>query len=261
MWAFSETEIIAALGEYFWVFCRIGAFFLVAPILGTQLVSPRVRLILSGLVTFLLVPLLPAPTIQASLNLPILIIVAEQVLIGLAMGFVLQILFQVFVLMGQFVAMKMGLGFASMNDPSNGVSVTVLSQFYLMITTLLFLSINGHLLMIQSIVQSFTTLPVASTGLSAAGLFRIASLGSWMFQGALVMALPVLTSLLVVNIAFGVMSRAAQQMNVFTVGFPITLLFGMVLIYLSLENFLPNFLTYVDQGFQTMIDLANPVQI
>lgn len=255
MWAFSETELIAAIGDYFWVFCRLGAFFLVVPILGTQLVSPRIRLVLSSIITFLVVPLLPAPALQPAFNIQTLLMVVEQVVIGLAMGFVMQVCFQIFVLAGQFIAMKMGLGFASMNDPANGVTVTVLSQFYLMITTLLFLSVNGHHLLMESVVQSFYTVPVAGDSLYINGFNKIANLGSWMFKSALVIALPVLTSILVVNIAFGVMSRSAPQMNVFTVGFPITLVFGMVLIYLSLESFLPNFMTQIDIGFQIINDL------
>jgi flagellar biosynthetic protein FliR len=258
VWAFSESELIAALGEYFWVFCRVGAFFMVIPILGTQLVSPRIRLILGGFITFLLVPVLPAPSATPGFDLATLLLVVEQVILGLAMGFVLQILFQIFILTGQLIAMKMGLGFASMNDPSNGVTVTVLSQFYLMLATLLFLSINGHILMMEGVVNSFTTWPVSTQSVSSNSLFAIANLGSWMFQSSLIMALPVLTSLLIVNIAFGIMSRSAPQMNVFTVGFPITLVFGMVLMYLGLNSFLPNFLNYVDQGFSAMQGLFSP---
>lgn len=255
--AFSEAQIIATLSDYFWVFCRIGAFFLVIPIVGTQLVSPRIRLVLAGFITLLLVPLLPEPTIPPGLNLPTLVTVIEQVVVGLAMGFVLQILFQIFVLTGQIIAMKMGLGFASMNDPANGVTVTVLSQFYLMLTTLLFLSVNGHLLMMEGIVKSFSTWPIDDSRITANGLFTVATLGSWMFQSALIMALPVLTSILVVNLAFGVMSRSAPQMNVFTVGFPITLIFGLLIMYLGLENFISNFSNYVDQGFNVVAGLFN----
>lgn len=255
MYTFSEAELIAAISDYFWVFCRIGAFFLVIPIFGTQLVSPRIRLVLAACITFLAVPYLPAPTISPSFNFASLLVVAEQVIIGLSMGFVFQLLFQVFVLTGQVLAMKMGLGFASMNDPSNGVTVTVLSQFYLMLTTVLFLSINGHLQMMEGIVDSFRRWPIENDTpfalfATSNGLFAVASAGTWLFQAALIMALPVLTSILVVNLAFGVMSRAAPQMNVFTVGFPITLVFGMTLMYFGLENFLPNFLSHVEIGFE-----------
>lgn len=262
MYSFSETELIGAIGDYFWVFCRLGAFFLVIPILGTQLVSPRVRLVLAGFITFLAMPLLPAPVQTPAFDISTLLIVIEQVIIGLGMGFVLQILFQIFVLAGQIIAMKMGLGFASMNDPSNGVTVTVLSQFYLMVATLLFLSINGHLLMMESVVESFRAWPIGTNAQFASlgqsnGLYNIATMGSWMFQAALIMALPVLTSILVVNLAFGVMSRAAPQMNVFTVGFPITLVFGMTLIYFGLQNFLPTFMNHVDEGFSVLRNLFN----
>ncbi|GAA5316922.1 MAG: hypothetical protein AseanaTS_21260 [Candidatus Pelagadaptatus aseana] len=183
------------------------------------------------------------------MSLSSLMIVLQQVVIGLAVGFFLQVVFQVFVLAGQVVAMKMGLGFASMNDPANGVTVTVLSQYYLVMTTLLFLSVNGHLAVIELIVSSFTTLPISQQGLSAQDFWNIAASGSWLFSRALLIALPLLTALLVVNLAFGVMSRSAPQMNVFAVGFPITLVFGLFLMWVGQASFLPNFQTFVEEGF------------
>jgi flagellar biosynthetic protein FliR len=174
--------------------------------------------------------------------------VFQELLIGIAMGFMLQVVLQVFVLTGQFVAMKMGLGFAAMNDPSSGVSVTVLSQFYLLMATLLFLSINGHIVVIQMLVDSFSSLPIGGEGLSFDGFILIVSMGSWMFSTALVLTLPLFTSLLIVNMSFGVMSRSAPQMNVFTVGFPITLIFGLLLIWFSLANFFPVFQEIVQEG-------------
>lgn len=255
--SFSETELFAFIGTYFWPFCRIGAFLLAAPILGTQLVSPRIRLALAMMITLIVAPLLPkAPSVEL-LSLPGLLIVVQQVIVGLSMGFIMQVVFHAFVLAGQAVAMKMGLGFASMNDPSNGVTVTVISQFYLMMSTLLFLSLDGHLILIDTLIRSFQTLPMATQGLSPTGLSTIVQLAGWMFGAAVVVALPVLTSILVVNIAFGVMNRSAPQMNVFTVGFPITLIFGLLLIWFSLTNFLPLYRSLVDEGMMMLRSIVN----
>lgn len=259
MFTFTDTQLLQWLADYFFPFCRIGAFFMAVPVIGTQLVSVRVRLVLAATITILAVPLLPPLNYNASFSLETLLIVIQQVLIGLAMGFLMQVVFQMFVMAGQFVAMKMGLGFAQMNDPGNGVSVTVISQFYLMLSTMLFLSLNGHLILINVLVESFASLPVVTAttvALNNNALWEIVAMGSWMFERALLVALPVLTSLLVVNLAFGVMSRAAPQMNVFTVGFPITLVFGLILIWMGLVNFLPNYQSFMDEGFRTLRDVA-----
>ena len=249
MLQFTDQQIYQFINQFFWPFVRIGTLFMAMPVFGTKLVSARVRIVLAAAVTLLVMPLLPELPRVPGLSLQNLVIVLQQVIIGLTMGFILQIVFQVFVLAGQFIAMKMGLGFASMNDPSNGVVVTVVSQYYLIMVTLLFLSVNGHLLVLKVLFESFTTMPIGESGLSAENFRQIAALGSWMFSRALIISLPVLTSLLVVNLAFGVMSRAAPQMNVFAVGFPITLVFGLLLMWFSLANFLPNFDIFLREGF------------
>lgn len=237
------------VGQYIWPFMRIGAFFMAVPIIGAKMIPARVRLALAMSLTMLVSPLLAnIPTVQF-MSIEGMLMVVSQIIIGIAMGFVMQVAMQVFTLAGQFIAMKMGLGFASMNDPASGVSVTIISQYYLIVSTLLFVSVNGHLLLIDYIVDSFTYIPISSAALPASTLWFIASMGGWMFSSALVIALPLLTALLVVNLAFGVMSRAAPQMNVFAVGFPITLVFGMMLMWVGMTSFLPNFYQFIEQGF------------
>jgi len=244
----TDVEIGQFLGQYIWPLFRIASFFMAVPILGSRLINARARLALAASLTVILAPMLPPMPLVDPVSIPGMLLILQQVVIGVSMGFVFQVVMQLFVLAGQFIAMKMGLGFASMNDPSNGVSVTVISQFYLMMATLLFLSVNAHLLLIELVVESFTTLPVGGVGLGLQQFWDIASLGTWMFGGAMVIALPLLTSLLVVNLAFGVMSRSAPQMNVFAVGFPITLVFGLILIWYGLASFLPNYNTFLGEG-------------
>lgn len=254
---FSDTQLITMVSQYFLPLIRIAAFFMAAPIFGTQVVSARVRLVLSVAVTLIVAPLLPNHTPLSGIDFSMMLIVLQQVLIGVSLAFIFQVVFQLFVLAGQYIAMKLGLGFASMNDPSSGVSVTIVSQFYLLTTTLLFLSINGHLVLIKIIVDSFTMLPIGHTGLSASSLYKIVDLGGWMFGSALTISLPVLTALLVVNIAFGVMSRSAPQMNIFAVGFPVTLLFGLMIMWVGFPAFLTSFEEHIDQGFQFTVKLLN----
>jgi len=168
------------------------------------------------------------------------------------MGFVFQIIFQMFVLAGQYIAMQMGLGFAMMNDPTNGVQTTVISQFFLMLTTVMFIAVNGHLYLISLLVQSFQTLPVGSNVFQFESLMVLVTMASWMFSAALVFGLPIMTSLLFINIAFGVMSRAAPQLNIFAVGFPFTLVCGLGLVWIGLSNYFESFSTAADAGFEAI---------
>ncbi len=247
----SDTQIATFLHQYLLPFFRLGAMFTVMPILASRIVAPRVRLMLAILVTILIVPFMPKIPAEYSLSLTSLLFVTQEVAIGLLIGFLFQIVFQVFVLSGQFMAMKMGLGFASMNDPTNGVQTTVLSQFFLMLMTMMFVSADGHVILIKILVESFTSLPPGEWVLKPSVFFALVSTAGWMFSAALVFSLPVLTSLLFVNIAFGVMSRAAPQLNIFAIGFPFTLLMGLVLIWLGLGNFVDAFDSVVAYGMFT----------
>lgn len=244
-----EDQIALFIHQYFLPFCRIGAMFMVMPIIGARTVAPTVRLMLAFLVTIIVVPLLPMLPVSPLFSLQSAVYVVQEILIGVACGFVFQIVFQVFVLSGLLMAMKMGLGFASMNDPTNGVQTTALSQFFLMMVTLMFVSVDGHVLLIQLLVEGFHGIPPGVWLFNSQSLMSVVVLCSWMFSTALVFALPVLTALLVVNIAFGVMSRAAPQLNIFAVGFPFTLVVGLVLVWYGLNNFVVNFERISEYGF------------
>ena len=237
----SINQIYEWIGQYFWPFCRIGAFFMILPIFSTQLVPVRIRLGLALAVTVLLAPLVKAVPMVDLLSFKSALIIVQQLLIGLAMGFIVQLLFQVFVIGGQAVAMQNGLGFATLVDPVNGINVASISQVYLMTVNLLFFAMNGHLAVIKLLAESFQSLPVSDTGIHVENYLELVRLGSWMFTGALMVALPSTISLLVVNITFGVISRVAPQMNIIAIGFPFTVVVGMVIIWLTLGNVLPEF--------------------
>lgn len=255
----SDEQLSQFIGTYLWPMLRISAFYFAMPVVGARTVPARLRIILTLLTTMLLAPVLPPAPVVSFLSMHGFVMVMQEVLIGLALGFCMQVVLQVFVLAGQFMAMKMGLGFAAMNDPSSGVSVTVLSQFYLLLSTLLFLSTNGHLVILQLLIDSFTTFPVGGNGMNSVHFSVIVDMGSWLFSAALLITLPLFTSLMIVNMSFGVMSRSAPQLNVFTVGFPITLIFGFILMWLTLANFLPVYFEIMEEGISTLRTLAlNP---
>jgi len=146
---------------------------------------------------------------------------------------------QIFVLAGQTISMQMGLGFASMVDPANGVSVAVLSQWYQVLVTLVFLSINGHLIVLEVLAESFQLMPVGEKAFSQSVFMSIAEFGAWLFEASLMLALPAIAALLLVNLTFGVMTRAAPQLNVFALGFPISMLAGLVIVWASYWVALP----------------------
>ena len=140
------------------------------------------------------------------------------------MGFVIELLMQVFVIAGQLIAMQTGLGIATTVDPSQGASVVVISQWFLFMVSLVFLALNGHLVAIEILVDSFRTLPIGFESFSVNQFSSIVLWSGWMLAAAVVISLPAMAALLIVNLAFGVMTRAAPQLNIFALGFPVTMI-------------------------------------
>ncbi|SDH43106.1 flagellar biosynthetic protein FliR [Pseudomonas flavescens] len=255
MFELSDTQIGGWVGSFLLPLFRIAALLMVMPIFGTQLVPTRVRLYLALAISLVVVPSLPPmPQIDA-ISLPAFVLIAQEILVGVMLGFMLQLFFHAFVVAGQILAMQMGLGFASMVDPTNGVSVPVIGQFFTMLVTLLFLSMNGHLVVFEVLAESFVTLPVGS-GLLTAHYWELATKLGWVLGAALILVLPAVTALLVVNIAFGVMTRAAPQLNIFSIGFPLTLVLGMVIVWISLADILSHYQTLASEALIMLRELA-----
>ncbi|SRR6056297_222728 len=236
---FSASQVLLQIEQYYWPFLRLSAMLLAAPIFSAASFPVRVRVILAVLVTALVAPMLPPLPDVDALSAQGLVIAGQQVLIGAAMGFVVQLIFSAAVVAGQTIAMTIGLGFALSVDPQNGVQVPVLSQFYTILATLLFLVFDGHLLLVQALVESFSFMPVGAGALRDGFALDVVRLGSSMFLSALLLVMPAMTAVLLINIAFGVITRAAPQLNIFAVGFPVTILAGFLFIFLSLPTVFP----------------------
>jgi flagellar biosynthetic protein FliR len=230
------TELTSWLASLLWPFMRIGAMFAAIPIFSARSVPVRIRILLAFFVAWILVPVIPKPPVIDLFSAEAVLISAYQILIGVAMGFIMQMVFSAFVIAGQSIAMAMGLGFASIIDPQNGVQVPVVSQAFLIMATLVFLALNGHLLLIEVLADSFQRLPVGPVAISHDGLWQLVSWGSNMFVGGMLVALPAVAALLLVNLAFGVTSRAAPQLNIFAVGFPVMIMVGLAFIILTLPS-------------------------
>ena len=255
--SFTDTQLSLWLSSFFWPLVRVGAMVASAPIFSSRQTPVLYRISLVLALTWLVIPLVPEPPQVDAFSGEAFMILLQQLLIGVAMGFVLQMVFGALVFGGQVVAYSMGLGFASMMDPQNGVQVPVVSQFYLILATLLFLILDGHLLLIELLVNSFHTFPVATDGITRNGLGQIVGWGSRMFVGGLLMALPVMAALLLVNLGMGVITRAAPQLNIFAVGFPITMIMGFILIWATLPNTIGNFQDLFEEGLALLQGLLN----
>ncbi len=249
MFEFTDGEVTHWVAAHLWPLFRVASFLMAAPFIGTRLVPMRIRLGLAVLITMVILPSVAGGPAIDPLSLSSLYVIFQQVLIGVSLGFLVTLFTQMFVVAGQIMAMQMGLGFAAMMDPANGVSVPVLSQFFLVTVTLVFLSMNGHHLMIEVIVASFRAWPIAASMIDPGALWLVVHRIVWLFSAALLIALPVSASVFIVNVSFGVMTRAAPQLNVFALGFPIAQIFGMALVYISLNGFLDNFTLLLQDTF------------
>ncbi len=226
--SFAQLQMWLAL--FLWPFTRIAAFITAAPLLSHSSVPNPVKVgfavLLSVVVTSTLPPLPDVPLVSwAGVG-----IIVEQLLIGLSMGLVMQIVFAVVQAAGEFIGLQMGLAFATFFSPDTGANTMILSRLLYMLTLLMFLALDGHLLLIEILATSFTTLPVGQASLDAGAFDQLARFGSVIFMSGMLLALPLVATLLIMNLAMGILNRTAPQFTVFSIGFPMTLLAGIVLL-------------------------------
>jgi flagellar biosynthetic protein FliR len=253
--SFSYPEFLQLVGLYFYPFVRIGAMLSILPIYGIRAVPVQVKIILSIFITMAVAPSLALPPPVDPFTWQGVLFILQQVLIGLAMGVIFMVVFQAFVIAGHMIAMGMGLAFASMVDPGTGSQAPIVSQYFTIIATLLFLALNGHLLVIQIVVDSFEYLPIGASFLNRESLRLIVEFGSYMFSAGVLIALPAITALLLINVAFGVVTRAAPALNIFAVGFPVTLLTGLVMLSLTTPLILPHLQELIHRAMDLIMQL------
>ena len=251
----STGELAAWLGQLFWPFVRIGACLMVAPAFSAVGVPVRIRVVLAAAIALIVAPLVPPPAAVAPLSAAGVVITLQQVVIGVALGFSLRIIFDAVEIGGQLIANSMGLSFAFNVDPLHGTETAVLGQLYGILVLLTFLALDGHLRLIEALVSGFRTLPVGQE-LGTRGLWQLIEWGTQIFGAALAIALPAVAALTIVHLAFGVMSRAAPQLNLFAVGFPISLLLGLLLVLASLPVVQSTFVRLVGDAFGMVRSLS-----
>ena len=238
---FLSSQITQFLADLLLPFIRLSSMLMVLAGIGGKTTPARIKILLALFITLAVLPVLPPARDIELGSMAVVLYVLQQILIGVAMGFVSMLLLSSFTLAGQVLAIQTGLGFSSVVDPVNGLNVAAVGQFYLMLATLFFWLFDGHLLFIQAIVFSFEAFPIDGSWWPAANFRLLAEWGGWMFAMALSLALAPLTAMLLINFSFGVMTRAAPQLNIFSIGFPITMTSGMIIIWLTISNVLLHF--------------------
>lgn len=238
------------------VMVRISAAFIGAPVFSAISVPLTVRIALSGAIGVLVLAVHPVTPPAQIFALATILSVAAEALIGFAIGFVLQIAFAAPMLASEVIGTSMGIGFASAIDPQNGKSTPALGQFFSMMITLLFLSVNGHLILVEMIVKSYDVLPVGQAWLKPQQLENIAFFGGYTFLAGLLLALPVGFMLLCLNLVVAMISRSAPSLNLFSVGLPATLVVGVVALAMGFPAMGDYLLVIIDEGLaatQTLV--------
>ena len=237
------------IASFLWPFIRILAILATAPVFDNRTVQRRTRVGLAALIAILMMPLLPAPPVLSSAQaIPVLI---QQILIGVAMGFSMRLVFAAFEMAGDLLGLQMGLAFAQFIDPASGTQTPLIGSFLGVLAMLTFLVIDGHLLVIAAVVQSFELIPI-SANLAVVNSQSIAMAGSIMFMLALQISLPVMAAVLISNIVLGILARAAPQLNVMSIGFSITIGVGLWILWVSL----PYFIAGIDGAIGRLLSIS-----
>jgi flagellar biosynthetic protein FliR len=245
----TSTQLLQWLAAFLWPLARILGFFLLAPIFGNRSVPTKVKVGFGVTLAVLVAPTLGALPPLDPVSLSGVLILAQQTVIGLAMGFAMRLIFSAIELAGEMIGLTMGLGFATFFDPQSQGRTSAINQFFSLLAVMVFLAADFHLLMINTIADSFVSMPI---GAPVRGLNQLVFWATNIFTLSLQLSLPVVGTLLATNVALGILTRAAPQLNLFGIGFPITLAVGMLMIAVMLPHLATHFQTLFHAGLAEM---------
>jgi flagellar biosynthetic protein FliR len=230
----TTLELNAWIAGLLWPLTRILGMIASAPLFGHASVPTQVKVILGVLLALIVAPNVPGVPAVDPTSYAGLLILVQELLVGLAMGFSMRLVFAAVEYAGELASATMGFGFAVFFDPTTQGRTAAISQFMSMVATMAFLAVNAHLVLLAALTESFASLPISATPLSGAAPLELARLGGRIFSAGLQLSLPIIAALLITNIALGILTRAAPQLNIFGIGFPITLGVGMLTISVAL---------------------------
>jgi flagellar biosynthetic protein FliR len=234
MISLTEAQVVAWVSPLIWPFLRVLAVFTSAPIFSSKVFPLRARIGLALLIAVAAQPSLSGQPVISITSPEAFGAVAQQVGIGLAIGFTVRLVFSAVELAGEVVGFQMGLNFASFFNPSLNTQSSAVATFFGQMATFLFIVMNGHLMVLMAVIKSFDAFPVDQNFLESVRQLKLYSLGSDLFASALWIALPMLGMMMFVNLGLGIVSRVAPQMNIYAIGFPITLTVGLIGITVTL---------------------------
>jgi len=247
----TSVEINAWIAGLLWPLSRILGLLAAAPLFGNAGVPVRVKVLLGVFLALVIAPLVPAlPAVDPTSWAGLLILVKEMI-IGLAMGFAMRLVFAAVEYAGEVASQTMGLGFAVFFDPSTRGRSSAVSQFMALVATMAFLAVNGHLVLLEALAESFITMPITDTPFSSNAALELARWGGRIFSAGLQLAMPIIAALLITQVALGILTRAAPQLNIFGIGFPITLGVGFLTLSLVLPYLGAPIVNLFNQGIET----------
>lgn len=247
------ADIVARFYTFLWPMLRISALMVTAPVFALRAFNVRLRVLLAIVLAWLVYPMHPWPVIDP-VSAAGLKEIINQVAIGAISGLILQMVVAAMVVGGQAIATSMGLSMANLMDPNMG-NVPVISQFLIVLGSLIFVGMGGHVILLGMILESFHTLPIGTSIFSPESMGLFLRWSSMMFLGAVLMSLPVMVALLFVNIGVGVITRAAPSLNVFAVGFPASVAVGFIVLLAFMGSIIGRIDWMWLQGFSTVREL------
>ena len=253
MISLTSSELNAWIVAFFFPLARILALLVSAPPFNNEGLSGQIRLMLGLTIALAITPALPPVPPMDPASGTGLLILAQQMLIGLSMGFSLRLVFSAIDMAGNMIGTQMGLGFATAYDPQSASQTAVISEFIGMLALLVFMAINGHLMVITTLVESFSSLPIGIGTLASGSWLNIANAGGIVFSSGVLLSLPIVVALLITNIALGVLGRVAPQLNLMAIGFPITIVLGFIALMVSMSYLSAPLQRLFEFGLQSMM--------
>jgi flagellar biosynthetic protein FliR len=250
---FTAADIEGWLTAFLYPFLRILALFSSAPLFSHASVPVPLRIGLALAITVIVAATLPPSPFVSPFSMAGAVLVVQQVLVGVAIGLAMQLVFAAVTLAGDLIGLQMGLSFAAFVDPQNAEQAPIVGSFLSLVLMLLFLALNGHLALIAAMVDSFTVMPIGPNGWRALDAMKLVEAGTGLFATGLAISLPVVGALLLVNLTLGVLTRTAPQLNLFAVGFPVTLSVGIVMLLLAMPFAIPALQQALERGMALLL--------
>jgi flagellar biosynthesis protein FliR len=252
----NAADVSLWVSRMWWPALRVSGFVLTAPAASEAVVPGQVKIVLTLALAFLMAPLVQVPAELSIFSAAGMLAAILEVLIGVAIGMVVQLAFEALVFAGQSISLTMGLGFATLVDPQRGAQTPVLGQLFMILGTLTYLAINGHLMLLGALAESFHSLPIGAEHVDRNFLYSLVLWGARVFDAGLLIALPAVIALVIVNLALGVVTRAAPQLNLFGIGFTITLLSGFFVLIAGLDGIMSGISSLINSALMAVSELV-----